>query len=683
MKSVFSRSGCSVRAAAGAVFLALAALLVAPGTTLRAEEAVEPSDIYLQAYLSMQEAEKMEKRRDINAAYFKFQDASDLFDSVARSFPDWNRQMVDYRRRKIREKLAAMRAEHGVGGLGNDPAAPATGTPGSGASAQPSVVARPGAGTAAFPVPGSSASVQIQQRFAQYESRIQRLISERADLQRRLESRESLLIETRRQLLATQKQQESLRQKLVATEARKAAEGESERIKELESQVADLTSELAKAVETMGEANEKTTALLAELESANATIRELRENEQRLIEERDQLAAIIGGSEGEAGSARQLVVDNLRLKRELEEARKAIASLEAGKEADQAQIAELRGQLADVKVELARIQDENQRYRSRIAELSDRLKMNLDRIAGAPDVSVPEAVQENQMLRAIILRQLKAQQRRQQAKQIVLAQLAGLEADSADLIASLEAVAGPPIVLDEREQGLFKDPQFDQFVGDATVQGTLMAPANPNAVVRPSDTADTSGPGSLAGPLLQHASAAAQAFGRGDFEEAEGHYVSILEAEPLNVFSLQQLGIVKLRLRKFDEAETLLRKALAYSDWQNPDCHFLMGVVHFKRGRQADAVDFFEQGLDIDPENSRARHYLGLIALRQGDSKRAELEFKEALAIDPTFADAHFNLAVLYATSDEPAMELAREHYQEALQFGAKPDAAMEKFLGS
>jgi len=44
-------------------------------------------------------------------------------------------------------------------------------------------------------------------------------------------------------------------------------------------------------------------------------------------------------------------------------------------------------------------------------------------------------------------------------------------------------------------------------------------------------------------------------------------------------------------------------------------------------------------------------------------------------------ADAHFNLAVLYATSDPPNWDLAREHYQNALERGIKADAALEKLL--
>ena len=60
---------------------------------------------------------------------------------------------------------------------------------------------------------------------------------------------------------------------------------------------------------------------------------------------------------------------------------------------------------------------------------------------------------------------------------------------------------------------------------------------------------------------------------------------------------------------------------------------------------------------------------------------KAEAEFKSALAIDPSFGDAHFNLAVLYATSDPPDFEKAREHYAKALGRGIPKDAGLEKLL--
>ena len=53
----------------------------------------------------------------------------------------------------------------------------------------------------------------------------------------------------------------------------------------------------------------------------------------------------------------------------------------------------------------------------------------------------------------------------------------------------------------------------------------------------------------------------------------------------------------------------------------------------------------------------------------------------EAIADNPDYADAHFNLAVIYSTSSPPAKELAKRHYEKALALGAAPDPTLDKLL--
>ena len=53
----------------------------------------------------------------------------------------------------------------------------------------------------------------------------------------------------------------------------------------------------------------------------------------------------------------------------------------------------------------------------------------------------------------------------------------------------------------------------------------------------------------------------------------------------------------------------------------------------------------------------------------------------EAIANDPGYADAHFNLAVIYATAQPPAKQQAKQHYEKALSLGASPDPTLEKLL--
>ena len=106
-----------------------------------------------------------------------------------------------------------------------------------------------------------------------------------------------------------------------------------------------------------------------------------------------------------------------------------------------------------------------------------------------------------------------------------------------------------------------------------------------------------------------------------------------------------------------------------------------MAVTYFKQESWKDSMTFFEKSLDKSPQNASARHYLGIIATKLSLMERAEREFKTALAIDPNHGEAHFNLAVLYATWDPPQWDKARESYTAALKKGVKPDQSLERLL--
>ena len=83
----------------------------------------------------------------------------------------------------------------------------------------------------------------------------------------------------------------------------------------------------------------------------------------------------------------------------------------------------------------------------------------------------------------------------------------------------------------------------------------------------------------------------------------------------------------------------------------------------------------------MNPKNATAHNYLGITASQKGWQEAAEKELQEAIANNADYADAHFNLAVIYATSQPPSKDLARQHYAKATSLGADPDPALEKLL--
>jgi Tfp pilus assembly protein PilF len=109
----------------------------------------------------------------------------------------------------------------------------------------------------------------------------------------------------------------------------------------------------------------------------------------------------------------------------------------------------------------------------------------------------------------------------------------------------------------------------------------------------------------------------------------------------------------------------------------------MLGVLCFNDNRIPEAKSSLETSVRLDPSNAKARHYLGIIASRQGDEKAAESELATAVSLDPTYASAHFNLAVLYATMTTKNWDKSREHYLKSIAEGTKRDGDLEKLLSS
>jgi Tfp pilus assembly protein PilF len=55
-------------------------------------------------------------------------------------------------------------------------------------------------------------------------------------------------------------------------------------------------------------------------------------------------------------------------------------------------------------------------------------------------------------------------------------------------------------------------------------------------------------------------------------------------------------------------------------------------------------------------------NYLGITASQKGWQEAAEKELLEAISENPSYADAHFNLAVIYLTAQPPSREQPKKH---------------------
>jgi len=635
--------------------------------------AQDPADVYLTGYMQVREAENYLDKKDYEKAYRKFVDAGKIFTTIAQRWPSFEASMVDFRRKKINEEISKIEQLPNFNGSVK------------GYPPRRSSSPRSGSGSVGRPSTGGGGSDLMKQLLEQKDDQIAELERDRAAQAKLLAQKDRELMQATLARDTAQGKAASLMKQFAQaqeelTKAHNAGSGEVAKLKD---EVARLQNEIALLNKSAGESAKRAEQLQQELDKTGNYELSRQADRKELEQERERLKKLLSGSENE--QIKLLVEENDRLRASLDEARKEAGLLREENSTNKELIAKLRTKITTVEEELAKLQEENADYRKQVAQLTEQLKSTdaqLDAMAKSKGGANPILVKENQVLRDIIGKQLKSQARRKQAKQRVVAEMAKLEIGSKDLLDMIDRM-GESAPLSKEEIETFQRSSGFTIIDQGGGDGKM--PEYP-------EVTDNEGEKSNIGlnrDLTQFAKAAAFDFFQGNFNRCENSYETILEIVPDNIHSLRNLGIVKIRLKKLDEARQLLEKALAYGP-EDHYSHYVLGVLHYRLQQPEAAVKAMEESLRLNPANARAHFYISVICMEQDelgrgrrDPDRAVAELKQVLKIDPQYGDAHFNLAILYIEAPQPQILQAREHYRQALLNGSQPTPEMERLLGT
>lgn len=702
--------------------LTLMAALALTAPVSHAQSIDTGSDVaeqYFRGFVLNNEAAKLEASGDIPLAQSKFKQAGEIMDSIARNYPTWQPEMRAARQQKIQDALMRLQTRAATAAAAPAPAvvpAPAVSAPVAAAAPMaaiptPGVLAQPSAATpATTPAALPSLSDMLGQWELMYKQRVLELETKANQQQLDLGKWQNWYQWASGEITTAREQNDALGKKAAAMEQSILAMGKDveegraaqdkmgklmeekmtvelemrkngQRLQAAEAAAKEASQKLAEASTKMADIEQERSKILKERDTAVAQKDDAVKQKEAALKERDAASARSLGLQAEvddlkkktvSSEMKRLLAENDRLKKELTDAQKQVETLKADVGRKDKEIADLRGQLTGLQGQMAELRKESATYQTQVAELTKQLK---ELQAGGMEgkmAATPELTQENELLRGIIMRQLRTQHRQQAAKDLMIAELQKMENASKDLIKQVEEMKEARMILTPDEEKLFTDPVARELLGAKGVQATLVASASPDSDKKMAPPEPTS-----VEKLINQAN---ESYMNKDFGTAAKLYQDALRAEPKNVTALIGLGITRQRENKHAEAEVALQKALAY-DPSNEPASFALGVTYFKQERWKDAMTYFEKSLAKRPDNASGRHYLGIIATKLSLIERAEREFKTALAIDPSYGEAHFNLAVLYITWDPPQWDKARAEYDEAIKKGVRPDANLEKLL--
>jgi tetratricopeptide (TPR) repeat protein len=185
---------------------------------------------------------------------------------------------------------------------------------------------------------------------------------------------------------------------------------------------------------------------------------------------------------------------------------------------------------------------------------------------------------------------------------------------------------------------------------------------------------------------------------RGDLQAAEDQWQEVLRRGPANAWTLDYLGLLRLRQRRYPEAKEYIQRSLAiHPDYATGHAH--LAEVCLATGESREAEQHLLIAVALSPEDSKAHNQLGKfyedagklpeaegqfrlamenspdsetctglgdIYLRRGAVGQAEALFKQALTLEHSNSRAHFGLGSVYSTQSRYA-EAIRE-YEAGLQ---------------
>ncbi len=569
----------------------------------------DPADLYLQYFIKSKEAERAEKQGDSVRALALHETALRIINQIQKVNPQWRSGLVGFRVKATQDKINALRFGAAPGAIAAQVPSQQPGRPVPDAPVAPQPPSTP----YPAPMPQQQNIEQIQNTIAEQQRAYQQMQQQQsaiADQTAGARQQLDLLDQTRAQLMETQRQLQ-------------AAQIERDTLRQ---------------------------RLNNSMQGSPVLAREVEQLRERLAKAEAQLSAI-QDSESEA-------IDSMR------------SQLEATQE-----------RLKRVMLHNEELENQNSTLTAQLADAQMRLSQAP--LSGASSGQAEMLRIENELLRDIMNRQIADQPNRDRARQMAMEEIRKLKIQSDVLDRQIEVLASPQVQLTQAQMDWLRNarPSLSTEIGIPAGDYVTSAPPayTPSAAGASAYSQQEAMGGETAMPntisfgippdMQREAADAVTAFGSGDLDRAASQFMNIIQRHPGNVYALSNIGVVLIEMKQYDRALEFLSKATAYA----PEDGFsfaALGIAQYMSGRVNQAIETLNRAVSLNPSDPQARNYLGLACAKDGRVAIAESELLKAIEIKSDYAEAYYNLAVVYATQQPPNTAKARQYYDRAVSLG-------------
>ena len=145
---------------------------------------------------------------------------------------------------------------------------------------------------------------------------------------------------------------------------------------------------------------------------------------------------------------------------------------------------------------------------------------------------------------------------------------------------------------------------------------------------------------------------------QGTYAKAIKYFERVIEAIPQHVDARRNLAMAHLETGNVSQARELLRQCLKI-DPTDVWTFVLLGNIATRHDRALDVAEFYyEAGLNINPKDNILFNNFATLQMEQGHFAKAKELFDQALAIDPTYPNTHFGLALVNRMTGAPEAAL-------------------------
>src|SRR5215475_9390061 len=582
----------------------LAAIFFFVTATLAVAQQDDPSEVFLKAYLSAQQGEKLERQDQFKAALAKYRFAGSLIEELRKSHAQWQPAVVEYRGRKISEAILRLQERITRQTQFNASASPLPDIAPAAPESDP--WSEPGP-EALAPQPRETvtehqsdttiktATKNLRDKVAELQTALDKA---RGDLETarkekevvdtRLKETNSKLEQAQNNLKEAKKSEGEARDQLQESiKASRVSEGNKEE-QQLRAEVAQLKKTVASADQARATAEKQRDDTQAKFADANNHI-------VALEHERDDALSQLKSAKESEQRLESLVAEKNDLQKKLATAEEEVRKLSEGDPKTIDKLAELERQMAQLQQQLTETENRNHYLAARAAELDVELEhtsteLQAAKLAGANNEDSSQLVRENELLRNIVVRERQEEARRDEARKLVLAELDRLKVRSDLLNKEIEFLAQPVTKLTTEELALFRQPVVSiSNEKPGALKMSFVFEKKSTAGPGKSNATATAVPKALPDDVQEVARTARKNVEQGKYRTAEKQYQTVLAEDPKNLDALSNLGVVYFRIGKIRSAESTLKKALAIA----PNDDFVLttlGIVHYRQSKFDEAL---------------------------------------------------------------------------------------------